>query len=249
MLRTCLVTAPSSALRERNHTMKDLLFLLSDLWMIAACYMFGWRFIRRYGNYLLGLEMAVVGTSGTNFLFWSLLSGDVDSPFYRVAYFFDAFSRSFGATLILVLGLMAVTHRYKPSRTFDVGVFGLAALGGLALGGLHDDTLHVGVATFYVVMNLLTTLFLAYFAKKLWEIGARSAAIWTTLVTAAATFIAVTYDFFPLPFDDADRTIFYTLALTTWGAQAVAYFYGYRAMHEHNAASGANTIKEMGAWA
>jgi hypothetical protein len=157
MLRTCLVTAPSSALRERNHTMKDLLFLLSDLWMIAACYMFGWRFIRRYGNYLLGLEMAVVGTSGTNFLFWSLLSGDVDSPFYRVAYFFDAFSRSFGATLILVLGLMAVTHRYKPSRTFDVGVFGLAALGGLALGGLHDDTLHVGVATFYVVMNLLTT--------------------------------------------------------------------------------------------
>jgi hypothetical protein len=36
--------------------------------MVFACYFFGWKSIRKYGNYLLGLEWMVVGTSGTNFL-------------------------------------------------------------------------------------------------------------------------------------------------------------------------------------
>lgn len=36
--------------------MKDIFFLLADVWMIFVGYFFGWKFIRRYGNYLLGLE-------------------------------------------------------------------------------------------------------------------------------------------------------------------------------------------------
>lgn len=216
--------------------MKVLLFLLSDLWMIAACFTFGWRLIRTYGNYLLGLELAVVGTSGTNFLFWSLFSGSTESPFYRLAYTFDAFSRSFGATLILIVGLMAVTHRYKPGTVVDICLFSLAAIGGILLGGKHDDTLHVGVATFYVVMNLITTAFVLYFANRVRQIGARKEAFWATLVTLAACLIAVTYDFFPWWFDDADRTWFYTAALTTWGSQGVAYFFAYRKLDDHNKA-------------
>jgi hypothetical protein len=227
--------------------MKDIAFLLSDLFMIAACYTYGWRFIRHYGNWLLGLEMMVVGTSGTNFLLWSLLSGSEDSAFYHLAYFFDAFSRSFGATLVLVLGLAAVTHRYKPSRVVDIAVFGLAAVGGLLLGGKHDDTLHVGVATFFVVMNVLTTAFLLYFGARVWEAGAKSQAVWTWVVTLAAAGIAVTYDFFPWSFDDAARTYFYTAALTTWGAQAVAYFYAYRALDEHNRVADERPMHRVGA--
>ncbi|GGU83619.1 hypothetical protein GCM10010275_18590 [Streptomyces litmocidini] len=220
--------------------MREALFLLADLWMIFVGYFYGWKFIRRYGNYLLGLELMVVATSGSNFLLWSLLSGDSGSPMYAIAYFFDAFSRSVGITLILIMGLMKVTHRYKPSVGVDVAVFGVAVVAGLFLRPFHGADLHTGgsafwVAVFYVVVNLLTAVFLGYFVKRLWDAGARWPAIWTGLVTAAGTTIAITYDFFPLPFDDANRTIFYTAALATWGTQGFVYFRAYRALHERNA--------------
>lgn len=217
--------------------MKDLLFLAADAWLIYVGFYFGSKFIRDYGNYLLGLEWLVVGTSATNFMVWSLLGGDKHSIFYDVAYFFDAFSRSVGITLILILGLMAVTHRYKPPLALDIGAFALAIAGGLYLRHFHGEKLHVAPATFYVVVNLLTAVFLAYFVKRLWDIGATRLANWTALVTAAASVIAITYDFFPLSFDDKDRTIFYIAALTTWGAQGFVYFFAYRRLHEHNLAT------------
>ncbi|MFE9741350.1 transporter [Streptomyces sp. NPDC006477] len=234
--------------------MREALFLLADLWMIFAGYFYGWRFIRRYGNYLLGLEWMVVATSGSNFLLWSLLGAKSDSVLYDLAYFFDAFSRSVGITLILVLGLMKVTHRYKPSRRVDIAVFGVAIVAALFLRPFHDADLHTDrgafwVAAFYVVVNLCTAMFLCYFVKRLWGAGARWPAVWTGLVTAAATTIAITYDFFPLPFDDANRTIFYTAALATWGTQACVYFRAYRALHDHNAASVANPARATGALA
>lgn len=218
--------------------MKDLLFLLADLWMIFAGFFYGWKFIRRYGNYLLGLEFIVVATSGTNFLIWSLDGGAEDSVLYTIAYFFDAFSRSVGITLILIMGLMRVTHRYKPSVTVDVGAFGLAIVAGLYLQQFRAPTLYVGPATFYIVVNLLTTIFLAYFSWRLWRIGAKGMATLAGLATAAATVIAITYDFFHIPGDDAHHTLFYIAALTTWGFQMFAYFYAYRALHNHNVATG-----------
>ncbi|RRQ79999.1 transporter [Streptomyces griseofuscus] len=224
--------------------MRETLFLLADLWMIFVGYFYGWKLIRRYGNYLLGLELMVVATSGSNFLLWSLLGANSDSVMYDVAYFFDAFSRSVGITVILIMGLMKVTHRYEPSPGVDVGVFAAATVAGLFLRHFHGADLHTdraafAVAVFYVVVNLLTAVFLGYFVKRLLAAGARWPAIWTGLVTAAGTTIAITYDLFPLPFDDAHRTIFYTAALATWGTQGFVYFRAYRALHDHNAASDA----------
>ncbi|MEV8047454.1 transporter [Streptomyces griseoluteus] len=232
--------------------MKVALFLLADVWMISAGYFYGWRFIRRYGNYLLGLEWMVVATSGSNFLLWSLSGADSGSVMYDVAYFFDAFSRSVGITLILIMGLMKVTHRYKPSLGVDIGVFGVAIVAGLVLRPFHGADLHTdsgafSVAAFYVVANLLTTAFLGYFVKRLWDAGAKRPAIWTGLVTAAGTTIAWTYDFFPLPFDDENRTIFYTAALATWGTQGFVYFRAYRALHDRNAALDENPARATGA--
>ncbi|MGH3859608.1 transporter [Actinokineospora sp.] len=219
--------------------MKDLLFMLADLWMIFAGFYFGWKFIRRYNNYLLGLEWMIVATSGSNFLLWALLGGDESSPLYNIAYFFDAFSRSVGITLILVMGLLRVTHRYKPSVAVDVGAFALAAAAGLYFQQFRGHELHVGPATFYVVVNVLTTLFLAYFSWRLWKIGAKGLAIGAGLATAVASAIAITYDFFPLQGDDEHRTLFYTAALATWGFQMFVYFLAYRALHNHNLATGA----------
>lgn len=213
--------------------MKDLAFLAADLWMIFAGLFFGWRFIRRYNNYLLGLEWLIVGLSGCNFLVWSLLGADEGSPLYDLAYFLDAFSRSVGITLILVLGLLVVTHRYRPSLAVEVGVFALAIVAGLILRPLHGDSLHVGAASFYVVANLLTSAFLVYVATRLWRIGEQRLAVATLVVTAAAAAVALTYDFFPLPFDDANRTIFYTAALATWGTQGCIYYLAYRALHRN----------------
>lgn len=211
-----------------------LLFLVADLWMIYAGFRYGWRFIQRYGNYLLGLEWLVVATSGSNFLLWALLGGDKDSPLYWLAYFFDAFSRAIGITVILVLGLMQVTHRYKPSVTVDVGLFALATAAGLYLQQFHRE-LHIGPATFYVVVYVLTAIFLTYFTWRLREIGAEGWAVAVAAVTLAGLAIAVMYDFLPIPGDDADRTIFYTLALATWGTQLYVIFGAYRALHDHHA--------------
>lgn len=216
--------------------MKEVLFLLADLWMIYAGFRYGWRFIRDYHNYLLGLEFMIVATSGSNFLAWSLLSGDTDNVMYNIAYFFDAFSRSVGITLILVLGLLRVTHRYKASLPVEIASFGLAIVAGLYLQGFHDR-LYVGPATYYLVVNLLTTAFLAYFIRRLWNINARGIAVATALVTACGTAIAVMYDFLPFP-DDEYRTVFYILALATWGTQMVVLFRAYRALHDHNVARG-----------
>ncbi|GAB3302611.1 transporter [Epidermidibacterium keratini] len=229
--------------------MKETMFLLADLWMIFVGYYYGWRFLRRYQNYLLGLEWMVVATSGTNFLLWSLLGAREESVLYDLAFFFDAFSRSVGITLILVLGIMAVTHRYKPSLAVEVGVFGLAIAAGLYLRRFAGGELHLGPATFYLALNLLTAMFLVYFATRLWRAGAKTHAFWVVLVTAAACAIAITYDFFPLSFDDANRTYFYTAALATWGTQGFVYFRAYRALHDHNESPEVRTRQPTGATA
>jgi hypothetical protein len=217
--------------------MKDLLFALADLWMVYAGFRYGWRFLRRYHNYLLGIEWLCVAVSGCNFLVWSLLGSSPNNPEVDVAYFFDAFSRSVGITLILVLGLMRVTHRYKPGLFVEIGAFALAVIGGAYLQQFREGHFYAGPATYYLVVNVLTTLFLLYFARRLQAIGATGLATATAVVTLAATAIAVMYDFLPFP-DDAYRTTFYILACATWGFQLFIYFRGYQALQENNEETG-----------
>lgn len=222
--------------------MKDLLFLGADLWMVFAGFYCGWRFLREYGNYLLGLEWMIVATSGVNYLIWALRGADEANLQGSVVYFFDSFSRGIGITLILVMGLMRVTHRYKPSVPAEVGVFALATAAGFYLMQFGGYELHVGPATFFVAVNALTTLFLTYFSWHLWSIGLPRPAVWAGLATTAGLVIAITYDFFPFPFDDEHRTIFAIAALATWGTQLFVYFFAYRALHNHNAAEGLEPV-------
>lgn len=214
-------------------SIKELLFAAADIWMIAVGFTYGIKFIRNYRNYLLGLEWIIVATSGTNFLIYGLLKAGHDSPMYAFAYFLDAFSRSVGITLILVLGLMKVTHRYKPSVAVDVGAFALAGVAGFVLS-VYAEEIGTPGKIFYIVVNVLTTLFLIYFSKRLWEIGERGHAVWAGIATACAFLIAATYDFVHIPGDDAEHTIFYIFALSTWGLQMFTYYRAYRAFDAHN---------------
>lgn len=218
--------------------MKEALFVAADLWMIFAGYYCGWKFLRQYGNHLLGLEWMIIATSGCNFLIWALRGADEASPQASVVYFFDTFTRAVGITLVLIMGLMRVTHLYKPTLRADVGAFALATVAGLYLMRFGGHGLHVGPATFLLAVNVLTTLFLLYFVGRVWSVGAEGVAIWTGLATVAGLVIAVCYDFFPFPGDDAHRTIFATAALATWGTQLFAGFVAYRVLHRHNVAVG-----------
>lgn len=229
----------------------SITFLVGDLIMIVAGYWAGWRFIRDYKNYLLGIEWFIVATSGVNFLIWALRfpedkeAGEASLQ-YSFAFFLDAFSRSIGITLLLVVGLMAVTHRYKSSLKVDALILALGIGLGLYLSQSTfqdhvDDAgnhiLHTGPATIYLVVNLLTLVFLAYFTKRLWDIGAIRIAVATAFVSLAGTAIALGYDFFPFPASVdplQDRALFYSFALTVWGLQLFVYFIGYRTLHEHN---------------
>ncbi|MGK8464635.1 transporter [Nocardia cyriacigeorgica] len=214
-------------------SIKELLFAVADIWMIAVGFTYGIKFIRNYRNYLLGLEWIIVATSGTNFLIYGLLKAGHDSPMYTGAAFLDAFSRSVGITLILVLGLMQVTHRYKPSTAVDIGAFALAGLAGLLLLG-YQDTIGLPAAVFFVVVNVLTTIFLAYFVTRLWQIGERGHAVWAAIATACGFVIAAIYDFVKIPGDDSEHTIFYIFALSTWGLQMFTYYRAYRAFDAYN---------------
>ncbi|MFJ3660052.1 transporter [Streptomyces sp. NPDC090119] len=222
--------------------MKEGAFILADLWMIFAGFYCGWKFLRQYGNHLLGLEWMIVATSGVNFLIWALRGGDQTDPQGMLVSFFDAFSRGVGITLILIMGLLRVTHRYRPGLVLDIGAFTLATAAGLYLVRFGGHGFHLGPATFFVVVNALTTLFLVYFTWRVWKTGARTRAVWTALATAAGTVIAITYDFFPLAGDDAHRTIFASAALATWGTQLFVYFHAYRALARHDRAAEADGI-------
>jgi hypothetical protein len=223
--------------------MRELLFLVADLWMVAVGFVFGWRLVRKHRNYLLGIEWMIIATSGTNFLLWALITPDDESsPLYSLAFFLDAFSRSVGFTLILVVGLMQVTHRYRPSKAVDAGLFALATVVGIWLYAFHkppeDEGVSEGIALLYVNANVLTTAFLIYFSIRLWRIGAQRLALVAGAATAAAFAIAQLYDFVIDHQDKAQEEWFYVAALTTWGFQLFVYFRAYEALDDHQRAAG-----------
>ncbi|MEU2253377.1 hypothetical protein ABZ540_09395 [Nocardia xishanensis] len=205
------------------------LALLADLCMLAAGFYYGVKFIRDRPNYLLGLEWLVIGVSGTNVVLLAATGVSHSSLSYHLMVFFDAFSRSFGMTLIIVLGMMAVSHGYRPSWIVEAGAVAAAVAVGLNRA-LDVRPVGLGWAIFYLVLNLAVALFMFAVAARLWQIGERRTAAWVFVSTALGAFVAVIYDFFPIPGDDADHTLFYILAMSVWALMLVAYYHGYRAL-------------------
>ncbi|HCF0446458.1 TPA: hypothetical protein NH694_004693, partial [Pseudomonas aeruginosa] len=101
--------------------------LLSCILLVISGLFYGAAFIRRK-NYLLGLEFLIVGISASNFTTFIATGWQAN---YNIAIFLDAFSRGVGVPVIATLGLMAVTHDYKPSPAKDILIFvaGFAATG------------------------------------------------------------------------------------------------------------------------
>ncbi len=128
---------------------------------------------------------------------------------------------------------MKVTHRYTPPVAVDIGAFALAAVVGFALS-TYAEQIGTPGKIFYIVVNVLTTMFLIYFVVRLWNIGEHAHAVRAAIATACAFLIAAIYDFVHLPGDDSEHTTFYILALTTWGLQMFTYYRAYHAYDAHN---------------
>ena len=221
--------------------MRDLLFAAADIWMIAIGFICGIKFIRTYSNWLIGLEWIIMATSGTNFLIYGVTKAGADSPMYHIAYFLDAFSRSIGFTVILVLGLLAVTHRYHPPRAVEVGAFALAAVLGYFLSEFATEIGTPG-KVFFLVMALGVSAFFVYYGQRLWALGEHTHAVWVWIATVLNVVVASIYDFWHIPGDDAAHTLFYILALFTWGLTMLVVYRSYVAFDAHNrAADGAGS--------
>ena len=200
---------------------------LADALLILAGIVYGVKFLRKR-NYLCGIEWLIMATSGTNFFLWALFGWQVC---YDAAHFFDAFSRSFGFPVVAVAGLMAVTHNYQPSRLADALYFLLGFAGAAVLVAAdHSPAFAVYKPPFYMLTCVVFLAYLAYFAVRLQTVGETLHAMGTVLVVASGLAIAIFYDYLPLPGDDADRTLFYTAALSVWAFMLFELYCAYRAL-------------------
>lgn len=191
--------------------------------LVLTSLIYGIKFLKRR-NYLLGIEWLIVTFSAANFLFFFLT--DVRAA-YNVSYFCDAFSRGFGIPIVTTAGLMAVTHNYRPSLLTDVLLFAGALAGGTVLVAV--DAVAPVKPYFYLVMWSAFSLYLAYLAWRLLNLGELAHAVGVVLVLLSAQAIASIYDFYQLP-GDQDHMLFYILASSTWAYLCVQMYYAYGAL-------------------
>ncbi|MDP8772193.1 hypothetical protein QZR43_06285 [Serratia marcescens] len=201
----------------------DIFALFSCVLLVVCGLYYGAAFVRRK-NYLLGVEFLIVGISATNFTTFIATGWQTN---YDVAIFLDAFSRGVGVPIVGTLGLMAVTHGYKPSPAKDFILF-LAAFSVTAIYFL-STAFKPWLPYFYVLMWALYTLYLLYFIWCLARAGEFLHALATLLGGGAGGTIALKYDFFPI-LGDGTKMVFMTCAFLTWSYMMAQLFYAYCAL-------------------
>ncbi|MBP0620892.1 hypothetical protein [Cupriavidus consociatus] len=205
--------------------LRSLVLVLSSALLALTSFVYGWKFMKSR-NYLLGVELWIVGISSTNAIGFFSTGSEV---LYEISHFFDAFSRGFGIPIISILGLMAVTHGYKPSIRQDVVVFLASFAGAFVLVG----TSFMGGALpyYYLVMWTLMSLYLLYFIKRLLGVGATFQAMALLVALIASQAIACINDFYKIPGEETNVVFnFFTLALCTWAYFSAAIYYAYSAL-------------------
>lgn len=202
---------------------KAAILCVATLLLLATSLVYGVKFLRKQ-NYLLGLEWLVVTLSTSNLLVYLLSQAQLP---YRISYFCDAFSRAFGIPVIATAGLMAVTHRYAPSKALDI-VFFAASIAGTAFL-VSADVMAKPLPYFYLVMWTAFSVYLAYFAYRLKRVGENGHALGVIVALVAGQAIASIYDFYRIPGDE-EQVIFFTLALTTWSYMLAQLYYAYGAL-------------------
>lgn len=202
---------------------RDIAALLTCVLLVTSGATYGIKFLRK-GNFLLGLEWLIVAFSGSNLLIFLLTQWKVS---YNISFFLDAFSRGFGIPIVTVLGLMAVTHDYKPSKLKDALIFSITFAGTFVM--IKADFMVKPLPYFYVVMWSAYSVFLVYFIGRLLGAGERLHALGVTVAAVSALTVACIYDFYPIPGDDS-KAIFMSIALVTWSYMMIQLYYAFFAL-------------------
>lgn len=190
---------------------------------------YGFKLMRKR-NYLLGLEWWLVGISAAN----AVVFFATNSPIaFEISHFFDAFTRGFGFPVIAVVGMMAVTHGFKPSIGVDIGLFVGGFLGAILL--VTAKFFSGPLPYFYLVMWALFSIYLMFFIRKLWLVGEKIQAFSVTVAMVTCAIIAGIYDFYKIPGEDTNIIMnFYFLAMIAWAFALFAFYHGYCALERAN---------------
>ena len=205
--------------------LRSLVLVLSSALLARSSFVYGWKFVKKR-NYLLGIELWVVGTSASNAVVFFATESPVS---WAIAHFFDVFSRGFGLPLISMAGMMVITHGFKPSIRQDILAFVASAAATFVLIGVHSLE---GILPYYLVaMWCLLSIYLAYFIKRLLAVGAGFNAMLVGIALVTSLAIAGIYDFYKIPGEETNVVFnFFTLALCSWAYFAPAIYYGYCAL-------------------
>jgi len=186
---------------------------------------YGVKFNKK-GNYLVGYEWLILALSSSNALIYFATGLPIS---LHVAHFFDAFSRAFGVPIVTTLGLMTLTHGYKPSIRTDIVLFAGSFAGTAVL--VTVGSIAPLLPYLYLVMWVLFSIYLAYFARQLLNVGEARQASALLFAMVLNLVIASIYDFYKIPGEETNIVFnFFTLALFTWAYLTVQVYYAYCAL-------------------
>ena len=209
--------------------LRTVLIIVSCLVTFASLGFFGIKFLQKK-NYLLGIEWLILSASSGNFaLYWITCS----EAQYQIAVFFDAFSRLAGMTLITILGMMVVSHRFKPSTRFDVWTYAVSAVATVLALYVFEGMMSHWLAYLYLGIWYVTALYLADFCRRLFSVG-RVATGWHMVVaTLTLTILHTAYDFYEIPGNETNVFLnFYVIAFLVWAYGYSAMYFGYIALEQ-----------------
>ena len=168
--------------------LRSVVCMLASIMLCLVMCFYGTKFLQKR-NYLLGIEWWIVGVSGANFALYWVTSSPTS---YSIMIYLDAFSRLFGIPVIGVLGMMAVSHHYKPSVSVDAWAF-LVSLTGTAVL-LYSGFFDASLPYIYLVMWYGFAAYLTYFAVRLYSAGQTTVAIHLSMAIVVSSMLHTAYD-------------------------------------------------------
>ena len=210
--------------------LRTLVCLSGSILLSVVMFIYGFKFLKKR-NYLLGLEWLVIAVSGANFAFYWITTS---STSYTIMIYFDAFSRLFGIPIIGILGMMVVSHHYKPTISLDIWAFLLSIVGtGLLLNVAFFEPL---LPYIYLALWYIFVAYLCYFAARLFSCGETKVGLHLTIAIVLSTLLHTAYDFYTIPGDETNIVFnFWFIALLVWSYLFAVIYYAYDALDRQSA--------------
>ncbi len=214
---------------------RTLFLFLSSVFFVSTLYFGTFKFFQK-GNLILCAEWAVMAISMTNITIFIFTQRQWQ---YDFSMYLDAFSRVAGMNLLIVLGFLAVTHKYKPSVLADVFIlFGVGAIAAILMYVDYMDPVRPFV--FFAVYFMFLP-FLMLLTWKMFSMGNRALGVHMIITTLLLTYIHSIADFYPIPGDATNVLYNYAfMAFTFWAYGYLVIYFSYAALERHSVSSSGN---------